>query len=164
MKKKMTPIPSDDFEKNLNRALRFLSIRQRSEKEIKEYLLKKKVSELTLEKIIEKLKEFKFLNDEEFAKSWVETRNLIKPKPWRIIKYELKQKGISQDIIDNIGPDKETEEINDLKAAVKIAQKRLLRYNGFTREEIFQKLGRYLISKGFDWDIAKRSIDEVLPK
>lgn len=156
MKKKISPIPSDDFEKNLNRVLRFLSFRVRSEKEIRDYLFKKNVSDMVSKKIIDKLKEYKFLNDEEFAKIWIETRNSIKPKPWRIIKYELRQKGISREIIESFEPEPQAQEENDLKAAVRIAEKRISRYKGLTKQEIFQKLGRYLVSKGFDYETVKK--------
>ncbi len=107
-------------------------------------------------KIIDKLKEYKFLNDEEFAKIWIETRNSIKPKPWRIIKYELRQKGISREIIESFEPEPQAQEENDLKAAVRIAEKRISRYKGLTKQEIFQKLGRYLVSKGFDYETVKK--------
>lgn len=158
--KKKNQIYSDDFGVNLNRALRFLSFRPRSEKEISDYLKKKKVSIIISQKVISKLKESNFLNDVEFAKWWIEQRTLIKPRAWRIIKFELKNKGISEEIIQN----SESEETSDSTVAIKLAQKRFLRYKNLPRQEIYQKLGRFLISKGFDYDTVKRSIDEIFSK
>ncbi|MCL5435351.1 MAG: RecX family transcriptional regulator [Patescibacteria group bacterium] len=152
--------PSDNFAINLNRALRFLSFRPRSEKEVMDYLKKKQVDELNSQKIIDKLKEHKFLNDEEFAKWWIEQRTLIKPRAWRIIKLELRAKGIDDDVIQN----SEFKIQNDLETAVKLAQKRLPRYKNLPKLEIYQKLGRCLVSKGFDWETVKKSIDEVFSK
>lgn len=162
--KKKNQIYSDDFGVNLNRALRFLSFRPRSEKEIRDYFKKKQVDPLVSQKIIDKLRESKFLNDMEFARWWVEQRTLIKPRAWRIIKIELKQKGISSEIIEELNINSESEEINDLTMAIKLAQKRLQRYKNLSRQEIYQKMGRFLISKGFDYDTVKRSIDEVFSK
>jgi len=162
--KKKNQICSNDFGVNLNRALRFLSFRPRSEKEIRDYLSKKKVSELVAQKILLKLKENKFLNDEEFAKWWIEQRTLIKPRAWRIIKIELKQKGISSEIIEELNINSGSEGNNDLTMAIKLAQKRLPRYKNLSRQEIYQKLGRYLASKGFGWENIKTSIDEVFSK
>jgi regulatory protein len=162
--KKKNQIYSDDFGVNLNRALRFLSFRPRSEKEINDYLKKKQIDSITSQKVISKLKESNFLNDVEFAKWWVEQRTLIKPRAWRIIKIELKQKGISSEIIEELNINSDPEEINDLSMAVKLAQKRLSRYKNLPRQEIYQKLGRFLISKGFSYDTVKRSIDEVFSK
>ncbi len=162
--KKKNQTYSDDFGVNLNRALRFLSFRPRSEKEIRDYLSKKKVSELVAQKILSKLKENKFLNDEEFAKWWVEQRTLIKPRAWRIIKIELKQKGIPKEIIEQLTQNTEFKLQNDLEMAIKLAQKRLPRYKNLSRQEVYQKLSRYLASKGFDWETVKISIDEVFSK
>ena len=92
--KKKNQILGDDFGINLNRVLRFLSFRPRSEKEIRDYLNNKQVNPLVSQKIIDKLVENKFLNDLEFAKWWIEQRTLTTPRAWRIIKIELKQKGI----------------------------------------------------------------------
>lgn len=162
--KKKNQIYSDDFGVNLNRALRFLSFRPRSEKEMRDYFKKKQVDSLVSQKIIDKLKENKFLNDMEFARWWVEQRTLIKPRAWRIIKIELKQKGISSEIIEELNINSESEEKNDLTMAIELAQKRLPRYKNLSRQEIYQKMGRFLISKGFDYDTVKRSIDEVFSK
>lgn len=162
--KKKNQIYSNDFGVNLNRALRFLSFRPRSEKEIIDYLKKKQVDLNTSQKVILKLKESNFLNDVEFAKWWVEQRTLIKPRAWRIIKIELKQKGISSEIIEELNINSESEEENDLTMAIKLTQKRLPRYKNLSRQDLYQKLGKYLAYKGFDWETVKRSIDEVFSK
>ena len=160
MNKKKNQTPSDNFAINLNRALHFLSFRPRSEKEVQDYLKKKKVSSITALKIMDKLKEHKFLNDEEFAKWFIEQRTRMRPKAWRIIKFELKNKGISEEIIQN----SELRVQNDEEIAAKLAEKRMARYKNLPKEEVYQKLGRYLSSKGFGWDIIKKSIDGEFSK
>ncbi|MCL5746719.1 MAG: RecX family transcriptional regulator [Patescibacteria group bacterium] len=172
MKKKKSQTPNDEFEINLNRALRFLAFRPRSEKEIRQYLrvksqkprpalqAKTKNDDKIINLIINKLKEHKFLNDEEFAKWWIEQRTAVNPKPQRIIKLELRQKGISDDIIQNSDFGIQ----NDEKVAIKLAEKRMQKYKNLPRRKILEKLGRYLVSKGFDYDTIKRSIDAVLPR
>ena len=111
----------DDLEKFYKAAFRFLSFRPRSEKEVKRLLKKKKCDELTSQRIIENLKEHKFLNDEEFARWWIEQRTFIKPKAWRVIKFELKQKGIAEEIIAEIRKD---ENSNRLGKGNKIGAKK----------------------------------------
>lgn len=150
-------------DKFYNLALRFLSYRPRSEKEVREKLKTKKVEPLIIEKIIAKLIDKKFINDEEFAKGWVESRLRFKPRSLRLIKIELKQKGIDIETIDKMIND-EGLMINDLENAKKLAEKKLERFKNLSREEIYQKLGRYLASKGFNWDTIKKTIDEVLKK
>ena len=158
----------DDFEKFYNSALRFLSYRPRSEKEVRDRLnikyqsfdkLRTNIKNLTLviDKVIQKLKEQKFINDEEFAKWWIESRLRFRPRSINLIKKELLQKGIERDIIDG-------QISNDLQQAKKLIEKRIERFRNLTKQEIYQKLGRYLASKGFDWETIKQSIDEVILK
>jgi len=143
-----------EFEKFYNKALKFLSYRPRSEKEIRDKLLGKKASEEIINKIISRLKKNNFLNDEEFAKWWIEQRTTFKPRSVRLIKIELKQKGIGQELIEEtIGHLSST--IDDLESAKKLIDKRLQRYKNLSRDEKFQKISRFLSSKGFSYDTIK---------
>lgn len=184
-----------DFEKFYNSALRFLSYRPRSEKEIRDYLKRHSGKdserkrggrlqnflatekngrdsghgqndeiEYVIEKVISKIKEQKFVNDEEFAKWWIEQRTQFKPRSLRLIKVELRQKGISNEIIESGIMNYESGTRNDSKSALNLIEKRIARYKNLPKQEIYQKLGRFLASKGFDWDTIKQSIDEVLDK
>lgn len=162
----------DVFEKFYNKALEFLSYRPRSEKEVRDRLkLKMQKSKLktatqnskVIDEVIEKLKEKKFIDDEQFARLWIESRLRLKPRSTRLIKLELKQKGIDPETINNL----QLTIDNDLESAKKLVEKKIGRFRnkfGMTREETYQKLGRYLASKGFNWDTIKKSIDEILNK
>lgn len=154
----------DEFDKFYNKTLKFLSYRPRSEKEIRDYLNRKKAESSITEKIIKSLKEFNFLNDEEFARWWIEQRTAFKPRSLRVIKMELKQKGISDEIINNVIQNSELRIQNDLKMAKEIVQKKIYKYKGLTRQEVFKKLGAFLARRGFSYDIIKQSIDESLIK
>ena len=145
------------FEKYYNNSLRFLSFRPRSEKEIRDNLKKKKALPLVIEKIINKLKDKNFLNDEEFTKWWVEQRTKFQPKSLRVIKIELKQKGISQDLIGSIIQ-------NDLERAKELVRKKLPRYQNLDKNKLYQKLGGFLARRGFDYETIKESIDGLLKK
>jgi regulatory protein len=154
----------DDFEKFYKAAIRFLSFRPRSEKELSDYLTKKKCDDLTAKRIIESLTRDKFLNDEEFIRWWVEQRTILKPKASRVIKFELKQKGISKDLIDSFFENEESS-TSDFTKALALAEKKMPRYAKIEdRRKIYEKLGRFLASKGFDWDTIKEVIDRCLAK
>jgi len=144
-----------------NKALKFLSYRPRSEKEIRDKLLGKKASEEIINKIISRLKKNNFLNDEEFVKWWIEQRTRFKPRSVRLIKIELKQKGIGQELIDET-IDHLPLTIDDLESAKKLIEKRLPRYKNLSWEEKFQKIARLLSSKGFSYDIIKEIFKEIL--
>jgi|SRR3990167_8073039 len=160
---------SNLFNKYYNLTLRFLSFRPRSKKEIKEYLSRKKVDEEVVNKIIQKLEEFNFLNDEEFAKWLIEQRTKFKPRSLRLIKLELKQKGISLDIIEDQilsiwqAQDK-NEKIDDLEIAKRVIEPKIHKYKNLPKHEIYRKLGSFLARRGFSYDIIKQSIDEILIK
>src|SRR3990167_10976387 len=167
----------DDFEKFYNLALSFLSYRPRSEKEVRDYLKRKTQNakrkttvqnskldtaeiEIEIDRVIQKLKGQKLINDEEFAGMFLENRLRFKPRSSRLIRLELKQKGIDPETISNL----QLTIDNDFESARKLVEKKIGRLEGLPKKEIYQKLGRYLASKGFDWDTIKKSIDAVLDK
>ena len=160
----------DDFEKFYKAAIRYLSFRPRSEKELRDYFkrktenLKPQIDKNIIERIIESLTRDKFLNDEEFVRWWVEQRTILKPKASRVIKYELKQKGISKELIDSFYENEESS-ISDFNKALNLAEKKMVRLGKIEdKRKVYEKLGRFLASKGFDWDTIKEVIDRSLSK
>lgn len=147
------------------KALRFLSYRSRSEKEIRDYLLKffkrhPGDEKFIIDQVVKKLKDTKLLDDVEFAKAWVRSRTEYRPRARNIIKLELRQKGISDDIIEDVLADK-TEGKDDLTLAKQLLEKRKNRYALMEREERYQKAGGFLARKGFSYDVIKSAIDSV---
>ena len=154
----------DDFEKFYKASIRYLSFRTRSEKEVRDYLTKKECDQLISKRIIDSLVRDHFLNDEEFAKMWIRERTLIKPKAIRVIKMELKQKGISKELIEGAFENSDDSPV-DLNLALKLAEKKLRTiHDQSDKFKVKEKLGRYLASKGFDWDTIKAAIDQALAK
>lgn len=151
----------DEFELNYNRTLRFLSYRPRSEKEVNDYLKKKKVSELIINKIIVKLKEQRFINDDEFARIWISQRTKIKPRSLRIIKRELQNKGIEKEKVEELLENNENEIPSDFQMAFALAEKRAKRYKNLSKQEFFEKMGRFLVSKGFNYNTIKEVIAKI---
>ena len=152
-------------EKLYARALRFLAKRPRSEKEIIDNLKKKNASDKQITLIITELREYKFLNDEDFAKWWIEQRKILKPMGWRVLELELKQKGIAKEIIEELrfkmqDSRKETE----LETAMKLAEKRFKRLQGASKDEVYRKIGGFLARRGFAMDTIKAVIDQLLQK
>ena len=162
----------DEFEINYNRALRFLSFRPRSEKEVSDYL-KKKLSyfrapeedkrkiEDTIKKITDRLKKHSFINDDEFARIWISQRTKIKPRALRVIKQELLLKGIVKEKIEELLGKGENEIPSDFQMAFVMAQKRAKRYKNLEKKEFFEKMGRFLASKGFNYDTIKEVIAKI---
>lgn len=165
-----------DFDTLYLRALKYLNFRPRSEREMRNYLTEKLTGvgrskrELDdsekglIDLIIHKLKQQKFLNDVEFARMWVRSRTSYKPKGERLIRLELKQKGINQDIVDEVFQDSEFRLLTDLDLALEILTKRKKKYEGMERQERFNKAGSMLARRGYDLDIILKAIDQVFGK
>lgn len=157
-----------------NLSLRFLSYRPRSEKELVDYLRKKVKSQKSkgkiesqnektiddnlIDKIITKLKEYKFVDDREFARFWVEQRTKFKHKPFRVIEYELKQKGIDKGLIEEVMASFDDKNTFDLENAKKLAEKKLDFYRSLPPQKRQEKVMNYLLRKGFNYDIVKKAL------
>lgn len=152
----------DLFENYLTLSYRYLSIRNRSEKEIRDYLTKKNAGQEVIEKIVTSLKDKKFLNDALFARAWVLNRARLKPKGKALLKLELRQKGIAEDIISTVLEEAQEEIPSELEQAKKLIGKRMERLSGKPRQEVYAKVGAFLTRRGFSWGIAKKAIDDNL--
>ena len=161
------------FEGFYNKALKFLSYRPRSEKEVHDNLTKKsssakasegqrKASEEMVNLIIKKLKEQRFLDDREFAKWWIEQRTLVKPMGKRLIKLELTKKGIDKELIDEIFNDTEKIVHSELELARKLVQRKIEKFKNEDRQTVYRRLGGFLSRRGFNYDTIKKAIDEAL--
>lgn len=152
----------EQIENYLKLAYRYLTIRNRSEKEVRDYLTRKNIPTEILEQVIIRLKEKRFLDDDAFARSWVLSRARLKPKGKALLKIELRQKGIAEDSIANVLEDVQEEIPDELEQAKQLITKRMERMQGKSRQEIYQKVGGFLTRRGFGWEIVKKAIDETL--
>lgn len=151
----------DGFEKFYNKALKFLSYRPRSEHEVVKNLLKKKAPEDLIKKIIPKLKEYKFLDDEEFTKWWIGQRTKFKPRALRLIKMELKQKGILDELIEQAIESLKLTTSSDLESAKKLIEKKKEKWKNLPREKKIPKIARFLASKGFSYDTIREVLRDI---
>lgn len=138
-----------------DRALKYLSLRQRSVKEIYDYLTKKKYEEGEIHEAVKRLLELKFLNDDDFARTFTASKQR-KGKSKRAIEFELKLKGISKDKTEDVLEFADS----DFKTALQYITKRLKQFERFEPEDRQKKIISRLRSRGFDWD----TISKVLKK
>lgn len=152
----------EHFDKYLALVYRYLGIRNRSEKEIRDYLQKKKAGTEVEEKMISLLYEQKLLNDEEFAKSWIRSRARTRPRGKRLLQFELQQKGISDELILKALNEQDEDVPDELTQAKNLIARRVEKLRGEPRQVIYQKVGAFLARRGFGWDIIKKAIDSTL--
>ncbi|HYH74859.1 MAG TPA: RecX family transcriptional regulator [Candidatus Saccharimonadales bacterium] len=130
-------------DKAYGNALRYVAMRPRSQWELEAYLKRKGVEEPVAEVIIERLQRVGLLDDLAFARAWVANRRLLKATSVRKLKLELKQKRLSESIIEQVMREDETDERDALRQLV--AKKR-----GRYSDDI--KLMQYLARQGFKYD------------
>lgn len=157
----------DQVGRLLNQALKFLSFRPRSEKEIRFYLLKKSDSKsevekesfsISIEKVVEKLKKIGQIDDESFANWWQDQRTRFKKMSPNLVKRELLAKGVSKEIIEKIlNVDKEDE----IDLARKAAIQKLKKGENIEDKETKLKISQFLARRGFSWDTIQKVVDTL---
>lgn len=144
-----------EFQKTWEKLLRFVMVRPRAEKEIRDYFRRKKVHESLHEKLFEKLRHLELIDDEKFAKWWVEQRQAFKPKPKRILIQELRIKGIKSDTIEQVLGE---EKVDEEKMARDLIEKKSYKWKGLEPCSARQKMSQYLAGKGFGWDVIEKVV------
>jgi regulatory protein len=136
-------------------AYRFLNFKPRSEKEVRTKLKGHKLSDESIDKILDSLKEFKFINDEQYAKMYIESRVSLKPEGRRSLKIKLAQKGIGKETSEKTVEENYTEE-TEFHKALDLVTKYKKKVKAKTPIEKKQKCYRHLLSKGFSYDLINR--------
>lgn len=141
--------PDEQFPSAKDCALRYLSYRARTVMEVKGKLTEKGFNTEVIYAVIAFLKEYKFVDDNAFARMWIRNRTTLKPAGRRRIINELFQKGIDKDTIDcNISellPEKEEQLAADLV-------EKKLRRTAFS----YKKLEGFLARRGFNPEIIRK--------
>ena len=96
------PQRSDAQEETLQRALRYLSYRPRSEAEVRSHLRQRGCARAAIERSVERLRQLNYLNDGNFARSWVAAKVAGSGYGPKRIEQELKAKGIGPAVIRDI--------------------------------------------------------------
>jgi regulatory protein len=151
---------SDECEVAYQRAIQFLNYRPRTENEIRKNLQKHSVSETVVEDVIQRLKRAGLLDDKRFADAWVENRVDLHPRSRRALAYELKQRGVDQQLIQQ-----SLVQVDDEQAAYQAAIRQSRKLHGLDWQDFRKKLYGYLARRGFDYEtsapVVKRVWNEI---
>lgn len=146
----------------VQKAFFYLKFRPRTEYEVKIYLLKKiKTTHWStddVKKIITHLEELNFINDKKFIETYIENRNILKPKGKRVLEEELIRLGIDKDLIEEYFSNTE---IDEEKMAHQILSQRWPRYKNIDKQKRFAKAASFLIRRGFQFDMIKKAITKL---
>lgn len=140
-------------------ALAFLAYRPRSEREVRDRLRQKGYGAEAVAATVAKLEDWRYLDDADFARRWVENRVTQKPRGRRLLEQELRVKGIdvetSRQVIDDVSPDESAQAL-DLALAKRRA------YANDAPPVARRKLGAYLARRGYGFEVIRPILDRVL--
>lgn len=148
-------IKKGELQKSFDKTLRFVMTRPRSLKEVKDYFKRKEIDVSLHQNILDRLTKLELLDDQKFAKWWVDQRLEFKHKSKKDITFELRQKGIDTNTIKNVLDDSE---IDELKIAKELISKKEYKWKRYEESERKQKITQYLSGKGFSWDVISNIV------
>ena len=144
-------------------ALRYLGHRQRSVAEIHRHLRGKKFDDDAIAAAIDKLRAQRYVDDDAFARYWLEQRERFRPRGDRGIRMELAQKGVSREVIDVVLGERAPDA--DIEQAKKALSRPMTRWATLTAPERKRKIHTYLAARGFGYgtieEVIRASVEDV---
>jgi len=147
----------DDVNRAVDSAARFLANRPRSEVEIRRNLTKKSFDPEVVEAAVSRLSQMGYVDDTAFAQYWIENRDTFKPRGPMALRYELRQKGVADRVIDSV-----LETVDVFDAAMRAASGRANRFKGLDRRSFEQKVGSFLQRRGFTFETSRNVIEQLV--
>lgn len=139
-------INDNDYYQIYNKCINYISIKMRSEKEIKEYIIKQDEN-ANYQKIIKELKDKGFINDNIFLKSFIADKINLSTNGPEKIKSELINHNIDIKLIDEELNKIDEEIINE--KLIKLITKKIKNNNKYSNYHLKQKVVNDLINLGY---------------
>ncbi len=150
-------LADDALESAYQKSIKFIGYRIRTSSEVEKHLRKKGIEPQIISNVMERLALNGLLNDESFAKNWIENRNEFRPRSHRLLASELRNKGVNseiiQDVIESTIPEDEL--------AYLAAKKRIKRYEHLEWQDFQRRLGSFLARRGFSYSTIKPVVHQV---
>lgn len=137
-------------------ALRLLSYRPRSEREMQDALRARRIPETIANETLERLRELRLLDDAAFADAWTDSRQRNNPRGRRMLLVELTQKGVEREVAQEC-----VAAIDEEAAAVRAGRKRSQTLRGLEFRDFRRRLGDFLVRRGFGYDVCETAIKQL---
>ena len=153
--------PARSRERTMNRAVKLLAAKPRSVRELRERLLEKQwTDEPIVDAVIEKLKEYNYLDDQQFANNLAVSKLRQKPQGKRRLQQTMAQKKLDKDVVSEAI----TAAFDKLPEAdlIDAAIEKRLRLKGVpeTREDL-KKFYDHLLRQGFGFDLIREKMRDA---
>lgn len=153
---KGSPAGSEDrLERAKGRALRMLAARSRSEAEVRERLQRAGFEEPVVAQVVAWLHRLGYLDDERFAREWVEARLRSRPSGRIRLAWELRQKGVAPERVEQALAVLDTE--TEVALAVEAAERRYGGRRG-SPEALARQVHAFLLRRGFSHFAVQKAV------
>lgn len=153
-------LEEDQYIKALETSQRFLSFRPRSEKEVENKLKEKGFHPQIIKKTLKHLKKIQLLDDKKFVEIWLADREALKPQGAYKLKRELKNKGISEELVEKVFQNLKDSQ-KEFNLALKAIEKKIGLYKNLPFLEKKKKIEAFLLRRGFSFKTIKKVLDKV---
>ena len=134
-------------------ALNYLGYRPRSEDEVRQRLHRRGFNDEVVDKVVIGLKERGLIDDVAFAQYWRDNRLSFRPRSRRLIKLELRQKGVAAETANEV-----VEGLDDESAAYEVGLKKARVLSGLDYREFHRYLSDHLRRRGFDYETIRSAV------
>ncbi len=139
-------------------ALHFIGYKMRTVQEIRRKLAEKEFAEETIEEVIAFLEKYGYADDREYCRKYIREKLRMKPKSGYALKIELRQRGISSRIIDEVMAETEIDEAGD---AFRWLEKKSRGQWPPENEKKKKQLYDFLLRKGYSYDIIGEAFQQM---
>jgi len=151
---------SEQHDKALQHALRYLDTRPRSVAELRERLRRARFLREAIDSALARLVELALVDDDAFARFWVEIRQACRPRGAGALRDELRRKGVDRAIIEAALDDPLTGD--EAGRAMTLARAALPKYAGAVDRVAFaRRMGGYLQRRGFGFEIVRPIVEQL---
>ncbi|HAM22175.1 MAG TPA: recombination regulator RecX [Actinobacteria bacterium] len=140
--------------------LRSLNQAPRTRKQLADLLEKRLVSTEVSGEVLDRFVEVGLVNDREFAENWVRSRHSVRGLTRRVLRQELRQKGISD--IDADAALEQIDEESEYSAAVEFATRKLRSLSRYDEPAQRRRLMGMLMRRGYGGSVAASVVSQVL--
>lgn len=152
-------LADDDVAKALSKALNYLAHQLRAESEVITKLKEFELDDSVIDEVIQKLREQNLIDDQNYADSYVRTIMLTSDKGPSVIRQNLRQKKIGENLIDKALQQYPEDALQE--NGTKLAEKQLKHYHHFPIKVRMQKVRQSMMTKGFTSDLITKILDNI---
>lgn len=157
MRRKRSQPNIRDEEAARSKCLRLLATRARSAAELRQSLRRGGFDEDVIAVALADLERAGLINDEEFARSWVASRRQSGGRGRVQLRWELRRKGIPQELIRRF-VDEGIDDESEVQQALELAERRL---RGKPEPKALYRVQRLLLTRGFEFEVVNSVLKQL---